>query len=263
MRSHRLSRIVLGSVLTGALLVAAACSGGGGSKGPGFTDLSQLNAVWTLNGTYSFTCNGAPENVAINAAKVWIFNGQFNTTLPWPTSVCGSNGILFQGAVGIDGSISGTVATNGGGSTLSDTLAGSCSASACKGSTPSTGEFTFTMTNTGTNPFDGSAWNANVGCATGGGTGLTNLTISQGQYSGSAQIYVICASGSTVTPAQAPVAGTFTLSVMSNGALSASLVQGTSDTLSFSSTMTGITDSGTITGTNNATFRLVRPTPQS
>lgn len=264
MKARHAFRGLFGITVAAAVLVAAACSSsGGGKKGPGFNNLNQLNAVWKLTGTYSFLCNGATENVAITNATVYIFNGVFNTTLQWPTSVCGSNGVLFNGVVGADGSISGTVATNGGGSTLSDTLSGSCSATSCSGQSANTSEFSFTMTNTGTNPFDGSTWSASLQCSGGGGPSLGGfITVAQGQYSGPTQGYVICTSGPSITiTSGTPVPGVFTVTITSDGNFSASVTQGTGDTLNFATTMTGLTNIGVLAGTDGAHLQFTRPTP--
>lgn len=263
MKARNAFRGLFGVTVAAAVLVAAACSSSSGKKGPGFTNLNELNAVWKLNGTYSFLCNGATENVAITNATVYVYNGVFNTTLPWPTAVCGSSGVLFNGVVGADGSITGTVATNGGGSTLSDTLSGSCSAASCSGQSANTSEFSFTMTNTGTNPFDGSTWSALLQCSDGGGPSLGSfMTVAQGQYSGPTQTFVICTSGAKIViPSGTPVPGVFTVTITSDGNFSASVTQGTGDTLTFATTMTSLTTIGNVAGTDGAHLQFVRPTP--
>ena len=263
MKTRNVFRGLFGITVAAAVFVAAACSSSSGKKGPGFTSLAELNAVWKLTGTYSFICNGTPENIAITNATVTIYGGVFNSYLPWPTTICGSASTQFQGVVNADGSITGTVSINNGGSQLSDTLSGSCSATSCSGQSANTAEFTFNMSNTGTNPFDGSTWSGLLQCSDGGGPSLGSfVTIAQGQYSGPAQSFVICTSGPKIVIATGtPIPETFTVSITSDGNFSASLTQGTADTLSFSTTMTGLATTGNVAGTDGAHLQLARPTP--
>src|SRR5258708_27560574 len=88
-------------------------------------------------------------------------------------TICGFVSLAFRGAIDAAGNLSGNVATNGGTPVLSDSLAGSCNATSCQGHTASTGELSFTLTNTNEDPFDGS-WGLTVKCGnailvTGGG----------------------------------------------------------------------------------------------
>ena len=58
---------------------------------------------------------------------------------------------------------------------------------------------------------------------------------------------------------------TFTLTVSAAGALSASLTQGTADTLTFTATFTDLTGTGStagISGTDGARLQFARATPQ-
>ena len=246
-----------------AILLAAGCGGSSATPGPGFKSVSELNAVWKLNGTYSFQCNGAAENIAINNATVYVLNGAFSTTLPWPTPVCGSNGVTFNGVVSSDGTISGNVATNGGGSTLSDTLKGTCSAASCSGTSANTSEFTFTMANSKTNPFDGSRWYASTQCSDGGGSSFAGA-VSAGTASGTATTGVICTStGHTTISSGTPVQDVYSIKIAADGTFTASVTQGTGDTLSFATTFTDLTGTSAfgITGTDGARLQFTRNPP--
>lgn len=263
MNARDVSRGILAFTVGSALVVAAACSSPS-KKGPDFTSVAELNSLWKLNGTYSFLCNGAAEHISITNANVYVFNGVFDTTLFWPTAVCGSSGVTFNGVVNLDGSISGNVATNGGGSTLSDTLAGSCSTTSCSGNSANTGEFTFTMANTGANPFDGPNWAGSVMCSDGTGVSV-GANVSQGASTAATVGYTICTStGHVLITSGTPVPGMFTVSIAADGALSANLTQGTADTLTFTTTFTDLTGTGStagITGTDGARLQLARATP--
>lgn len=263
MNARNVSRGILAFTVGSALVVAAACSSPS-KKGPDFTSVAELNSLWKLNGTYSFLCNGAAEHISITNANVYVFNGVFDTTLFWPTAVCGSSGVTFNGVVNLDGSISGNVATNGGGSTLSDTLAGSCSTASCSGNSANTGEFTFTMANTGANPFDGPNWTGSVQCSDGGGVSVS-ANVSQGASTAATVGYTLCTStGHVSITSGTPVPETFTVTVTAAGAFSASLTQGTADTLTFTTTFTDLTGTGStagFTGTDGARLQLARATP--
>jgi hypothetical protein len=262
-------RGVPGVAVAGSILLAVACgssgSGSSGSSAPDFKTVSDLNSLWKLNGTYSFRCNGAAENIAMNNANVYVFNGAFSTTLRWPSSVCGSYGVNFNGVVRADGSISGNVATNGGGSTLSDTLSGSCSKASCTGQSANTSEFSFTMANTGSNPFDGSGWHASFQCSNGGGAGAGG-SVSNGAASITAQAYVICTStGHTTISSGSGVQDTFSIQIAPDGTFSASVTQGTGDTLTFTATFADLTGTGNstvaISGTDGAHLQFARSPP--
>jgi hypothetical protein len=249
----------------GAVLLTAGCGGSATSQGPGFTNISQLNSVWKLNGTYGFQCNGAAENIAINNATVYVFNGGFSTTLRWPSAVCGSYGVSFNGVVNSDGSIAGNVATSGGSSTLSDTLKGTCSATSCSGTSANTSEFSFTMANSGTNPFDGSPWRASLQCSDGGGVSFSG-TVSAGAFSGATPGYVTCTStGHTTISSGTPPQDAYSIKIAPDGTFTASVTQGTGDTLSFTSTFTDLAGTGnsgsSITGTDGARLQFARSAP--
>ena len=258
------SRKSLGSSLAALSLVAAACGGPSTPAGPGFKSVSELNALWKLNGTYGFQCNGAAENIAMNNAAVYVFNGAFSTTLRWPSSVCGSNGVTFNGVVNADGSISGNVATNGGGSTLSDTLKGTCSPTSCSGTSANTAEFSFTMANSGSNPFDGPLWRASFQCSDGGGAGNSGA-LSAGAASITTSAFVICTpTGHTSISSGAGVQDVFNIRIATDGTLSATVTQGTGDTLSFTTTFTDLAGTGSgggILGTDGARLQLNRSAP--
>ena len=151
---------------------AAACSSQSGDNGPDYTSLSQLNAIWSLSGTLSFICNGAPVNENLSGGVVHIFNGTFDAErIALPVSTCGVDAIRFQGTIDLTGAISGNVSTTGS-SPLVDTLAGDCSSTSCTGETANTGLFTFALANTNENVYDGTTWQLAITCSDGSGMSL-------------------------------------------------------------------------------------------
>ncbi len=125
--------------------------------------------------------------------------------------------------------------------------------------TASTGELSFTLTNTNEDPFDGS-WGLTVKCGNAilvtGGIIIQNGSISA---SVSQQQFYCTATGIVGVPniTTAPLTGSLT----SDGALTAALVQnGGGGTLSFSQTATSLT-SISASGTYGATMSLSRSAP--
>lgn len=226
------------------------CSGGDEKNEPGFESLAELNARWTLAGTYQFLCDGSPVSTTITAANVYIFNGAFDAMVPWPAPVCGVGAVHLTGLVGPTGKIAGTAALPNG--ALSDSLSGSCDATSCEGETVNTTEFRFSMVNTGVNPFDDPNWSMSLNCQ-GGAPFSGVVSISGGQGTSSNTTSRICTDGASEVVAD-PVSETFTVSITPDGAFSASLTQGTAQTLSFATVLTAISAStlqvdGTVGGT--------------
>lgn len=228
-------------ITSAALLVAAtaSCSSSSGESGPGFTAVSELNAVWTLTGTYQFLCNSSPVSVTITSEPVVIYNGTFDSRIDWPSQVCSVSSVLLTGSVLADGSLIGTAALPNG--ALSDSIGGKCNLTSCDGETVNTTEFTFSLARTPAGPFDGGGWGITLNCNGGVPFGVSNATVTDGQYTAPNSTTRICADNSSTVVAN-PVSETFTLSFQPTGEMTATLTQGTAATINFAGTMTGLTD---------------------
>jgi hypothetical protein len=251
-----------------ALLVVAACGSGGGGGG-GFSNVSQLDAIWTLNGTYSFNCGGVAEHQIISGAKVYVFGGAFyEKALALPSAICGFGSLTFRGNIDLSGNITGTVVTNGGNPPLSDTLSATCTATSCQGGTANTSNLTFTMTKTAETPFDGT-WSRpdlsfgpgiSVVCSNNQFVFAFNLSVSGGSFSSSGNSVsptAYCtAAGSASQPSSTTVNGT----IDNHGNLTATVTQPPGDSLSFSGQLTSLTG-GSVSGTYGATLSMSRLQP--
>ena len=225
--------------LAAMLLVASAavsCSSSSGGSPPDYTTLSQLNAIWSLQGQLSFICNGSPVNENVSGTHLAVFDGAFDARVPLAVSTCGTDAIRFQGAIDLTGAITGNVSTTGA-SPLVDTMAGFCTSSSCKGNTSNTGLLSFTFSNTHENVYDGTTWQLAVTCSDGMAMNLrtTGASIANAgtlQDSGTTCPGPICtATGSMNGSASETI--TLTGMVANDGTLSASLAQGAAETLSF------------------------------
>ena len=251
-------------VIAATLIVPALASCGGGSSAataPNFTSLSQLNAIWTLNGTVAFNCNGTAEHEAISGVKIRIFGGSFDERdVPLPTYACGIGTIRFQGAIDLTGSVTGNVSTTTGNPILSDTISGTCTAASCSGQSVNTALLSpFTLSNTMENVYDGTNWQLNVRCSDGNQMALRSSgappSIDNGgtlQGAGSTCSGLVCtASGSTTSA----TSNTFSLSgtASANGTLAATFAQGAAGSLTFSggpsSSLTALGGTGTFGST--------------
>jgi hypothetical protein len=223
------------SALLAVLLVASGCGGDStpAPAGPVFTSLSQTSAVWTLSGTFASKCNNVPQSQILTGIKIYVLNGQFNAaTITLPTPVCGVGSVKFQGAIDLDGKIMGNFATNGGSPVLTDVFSGTCSTGSCSGATNASPLFTFTLTKTAQNVFDGTTWYVYISCvgtpASRYGTNVGMpyyIPILNGSFSVSnIHTMVHCDPGGGVveaTPANASLMG----SVNSSGDLTGTLIQ--------------------------------------
>jgi hypothetical protein len=236
--------------------LAISCGGGGnGTPPPDFTTLSQLDAMWSLSGTFGLICNGTTEHEGIAGAQIPVFNGSFKQLVQLPTGACGISQILFQGAIALDGSLTGNVSTIGGNPVLSDVLGGTCRASACTGASVNTGLLTFSLSNTRALPF-GSPWSVAIRCSDGTSITAAPVTLdSSGALVAGGSTF--CAADGKACTASGSVAVTENFALQGNvtahGALTATLMQGGSaGAVSFTAqpnagltTFTGTGDFGT------------------
>lgn len=244
------------------LLLAAGC-GPSGPTGPGFTNVSELDAIWHVTGTFSFMCAGSTENLAIDS-KVYVFAGAFDEpaiTYPtYPSRVCGTNSFALKGSIDASGNITGNVSTNGGNPVLSDTLTGRCTKTACQGQSANTGLIQFKLANTGEDPFDGAGWSVQMSCSDGMQAVAVNggATVTGGAFTVSPRTGRVCTSTGSIfrSPSGSSLAGKIT----STGAFSGTLSQGTDPSVTLSGTATSLTS---VTGTGNfgTTITLSRGPP--
>jgi hypothetical protein len=233
--TYKLAYFAVASVMA---LTGISCGGGSsGAPAPNYTTLSQLNAVWSLSGTVAFNCNGVAENQNVTAT-VPIYGGAFSGNANLQGGACGITGINFRGSIGLDGTISGNVVTIGGSPALSDTFAGTCTASSCTGQTSHFQLLApFTLSNTQVNPFDGTDWNVVVTCSNGSQMSLFVTTVASVANGGTLQGAGSTCTNTTLCTASGSTTGTvaYTLSgaVTAQGALTATLTQGADGTLSF------------------------------
>lgn len=232
-------------------------SGSGGSSEGGLTSLSQLNAIWTMSGQYSYQCNGVAENESISGARVQIFDGQFNeAVIALPTDTCNFASFLFQGSIDATGAITGTESTNGGNPPLSDTLTGSCSATSCTGSSANTGTLHFTLSNTEENPFDGT-WSIIIAC--GDGTTIWKLspTLSGGSFSQTAPGIDSCTDGGEPM-ANASGNDTLSVSITGDGILTGTLNSTSDGAITFAGTSNATATVFSATSTFGSTLYMSR-----
>jgi len=255
--------------LIAAISFVPALGSCGGATAPApqdFTSLSQLNAIWTLNGTFAFSCNGVDEHEAVTNARIHIFNGAFDErNVALPSAACGIGTIRVQGAIDLTGAISGNVITQGGSPTLSDTFSGTCTATSCSAQTANTQLlYPFTLSNTAENVYDGTLWQLAVHCSDGTAMSFASSSSPPSLDNGG----TLQGAGTTCSTSVCTAAGstadastdTWTLSgtVAANGALSATLAQGAAGSLVFSGGASSSATSLSGTGTFGATISLTQ-----
>lgn len=239
---------------------AAACSSDSGTKPPDYTSLAQLNAIWSVTGHLSFLCNGSPVNEDVTGTGIHVFNGAFNAVVVLPVATCGSDAIKFQGTIDLSGAITGNVSTTGA-SPLVDTFTGSCTSSSCTGATSNTALFSFTLSNTHEDVYDGTSWQLGITCSDGSAMKLMPAVASianAGVLQDSAKTCAgpICtATGSTAGSGETV---TLTGTVANDGTLSASFMQSAAETLTFAGATNTSYTSLAGTGTFGAAISLTQ-----
>ena len=241
------------------------CGGSSGPPPPNFTSLSQLNAIWTLNGTFAFSCNGVDEHEGVTGAKIHVFNGNFDEpNIALPTAACGIATIRVQGAIDLSGAITGSVITQQGNPVLSDTFSGTCTATSCSAQTANTQLlYPFTLSNTAESVYDGTQWQLAVRCSDGTAMSLASSSVPSLDNGGNLQGAGTTCSTSVCTAAGSTTAAstdTWTLSgtVSATGAVSATFAQGAAGSLVFTGPASTSKTSLSAPGTFGATISLTQ-----